>query len=109
MQLQIVSSTNHLIHATVTMGNIIWELACIYGQPNRRLQKDFWEIYTQRLSNIHNPLDCIRDFNDLLHCKDKYGGTQVTSNHTYNLTRFTNKLGLFDLGYIGSAFTWTNR
>lgn len=39
---------------------------------------------------------------------DKCGGQQVKVHHTSNLRRFTNNLGLLDLGYTGPAFIWTN-
>ena len=46
--------------------------------------------------------------NDLLYDTEK-SSTNINRSHMYVFRSFVKSCGLFDLGFSGPAYTWTNR
>lgn len=51
----------------------------------------------------------IGDFNIVLNGVDKIGGQVVARSSNGGLRRVINNYGLIDVGFVGHAFTWSNR
>lgn len=49
------------------------------------------------------------EFNTFLYPNDKRGGDYHTHSKIASFHDFVNNIGVFDLGYLGPKFTWSNR
>ena len=101
----------HLILAiaTIRATNQKFGLVCIYGDPYHRQTSLIWNQITSFVyNNATLPMLCMGDMNDLLYDIDK--STPVTNRFRMNAFQsFVKSCGLFDLGYSGPAYTWTNK
>jgi exonuclease III len=52
---------------------------------------------------------CIGDFNSISEVRDKYEGSQTMNVNNKRFKEFLFDAKMIDLGFKGSAFTWTNR
>jgi hypothetical protein len=89
--------------------NTPFGLVCIYGDPYHIDTSTIWTLVAN-FANVHSnlPLVCLGDMNDIMYETEK-------SNDNVNymrMARFRNLIkqaGLFDLGFNGPAYTWTNK
>ncbi|XP_075091723.1 uncharacterized protein LOC142171904 [Nicotiana tabacum] len=49
------------------------------------------------------------DFNEVLKSKDKFGGNSISAIRANHFWNRINKCNLFDLGFKGSKYTWSNK
>jgi hypothetical protein len=111
LQVTIHSSTLHVILASVvhTATNVKFGLVCIYGDPYHRQTSAIWsEVAAFVYDNACLPMLCLGDMNDLLYDTDK-NSLNINRPRMYAFRAFVKQCGLFDLGYSGPAYTWTNR
>ena len=111
LQLQVHSATFHVILATVYIkaSNRHFGLVCIYGDPYHNKTDAIWKQVADFVYDNRNlPMLCMGDLNEILYDIDK-----STSNvNLYRMNAFRNivkNCGLFDLGFSGPAYTWTNK
>lgn len=111
VQISIKFSNHYVILAEVVhiSTNVEFALACVYGDPHHCLTKMIWDhIYTFVLDNLGKPMVCLGDLNEIMHDVDT---TSVNVNK-YRMRAFNayvKQCGLFDLGFSGPAYTWTNK
>lgn len=51
----------------------------------------------------------IRDFNEPLVDKDKFGGRGVSINQSLLFKDCLDRYSMMDLGFLGPRYTWTNK
>ncbi|KAL0374207.1 UNVERIFIED_CONTAM: hypothetical protein Sradi_3336400 [Sesamum radiatum] len=87
----------------------IWRFSGIYGDPETSNRKNTWELLTRLKAQSIRPWLCMGDFNEILEDSEKEGGN---TRPTWQMRDFRHALdlnGLFDLGFNGDPFTWSNR
>jgi endonuclease/exonuclease/phosphatase family metal-dependent hydrolase len=111
IQVTIHSSSFHVILATVvvTASNQKFGLVCIYGDPYHRQTIQIWdEVAAFVYDNSKIPMLCLGDMNDLLYDMEK-SSPNINRSRMHAFSSFIKECGLFDLGYSGPAYTWTNK
>jgi hypothetical protein len=104
-------SNHHMILAIIIdkITNSDFVLACIYGDPHHRHTKMIWDHVSNFVhENLGKPVVCFGDLNEILCDVD----TTSVNVHKYRMRTFNTyvkQCGLFDLGFSGPAYTWTNK
>jgi hypothetical protein len=104
-------SNHHMILAIVIdkITNSDFVLACIYGDPHHRHTKMIWDHVSNFVhENLGKPVVCFGDLNEIMCDVD----TTSVNVHKYRMRTFNTyvkQCGLFDLGFSGPAYTWTNK
>lgn len=105
------SADFHVILATCvnTISNIKFALVCIYGDPYHQQTTRIWEQVASFVYDNHNlPMLCIGDMNELLYDMDK-NSSHVNRSRMNAFRSLVRQCGLFDLGFSGPAYTWSNK
>jgi hypothetical protein len=88
--------------------NVDFALACIYGDPHHRHTRMIWDhVFNFVNDNLGKPVVCLGDLNNIMCDVDT---TSINPNK-YRMRAFNSyvkQCGLFDLGFSGPAYTWTN-
>jgi hypothetical protein len=111
LQVTIHSSSFYTILATAVYSarNQKFGLVCIYGDPYHRQTSSIWEEVAAFVNvNSNLPMLCIGDMNELLYDTDK-NSSNINRSRLYAFRSFVKSCGLFDLGFSGPAYTWTNK
>jgi hypothetical protein len=88
--------------------NIEFLLACVYGDPHHGSTDMIWNQIADFVSNnLGKPMVCLGDLNNIMHEKESYGAN-VNHNRMRTFNNYVKQCGLFDLGFSGPAYTWTN-
>ena len=111
LDITVHTASFHLILATATIRSTSqkFSLVCIYGDPYHRQTSSIWnQIATFVYDSENLPMLCMGDMNDLLYDTEK--NTPVINRSRLNAFQsLVKSCGLFDLGYSGPAYTWTNK
>lgn len=84
-------------------------LVCIYGDPYHRETNQIWDQVADFVyNNSSMPILCIGDMNELLYDMDK-SSMNVNRSRMNTFRALVKNCGLFDLGFSGPAYTWTNK
>uniref|UniRef100_A0ACD5YJ22 Uncharacterized protein n=1 Tax=Avena sativa TaxID=4498 RepID=A0ACD5YJ22_AVESA len=84
-------------------------LVCIYGDPYHRTTSSIWQNVAHFVYyNGNLPVLCIGDMNDLLYDSDK-SSPNINRSRMFAFRSLIKNCGLFDIGFSGPAYTWTNR
>ncbi|XP_026395991.1 uncharacterized protein LOC113290621 [Papaver somniferum] len=110
LNIEIVSQTFNLIHATVQGGDGrgSWHLFCLYGPLIASHRSNFWKNMTSYAQQFNGPKCFIGDFNSIVSNEEKCGGLPVLNSNISCFNDFIQMNHLIDLGYKGPAYTWTN-
>lgn len=111
INLDVISSTSSCIHLYIHQEGPVppWHLFCVYRPPNVYDRKDFWEYMETKTSILSEQWLCIGDCNSILHDIEKRGGNGFNYHHHKHFINWFNSSAAMDFGYLGPAFTWTNR
>ncbi|XP_058000172.1 uncharacterized protein LOC131178706 [Hevea brasiliensis] len=88
--------------------NFIWQSIFVYGCPNQKNRRDFWN----QLHDISSPsIPCIfvGDFNSIASQDDKWGGADFSFSQARDMHNFIEFRELMDLECKGPYFTWFNK
>jgi hypothetical protein len=111
VRVDIKYSSQHLILATFVNIAMCVEfvLICVYGDPHHRQTRVIWDkIATFVSENLDKPVVCFGDLNNIMSDVD----TTSSNINKYRMRTFNSyvkQCGLFDLGFSGPAYTWTNK
>ena len=84
-------------------------LTCVYGDPHHRWTKMIWTHVSNFLhDNMGKPVVCLGDMNNIM-CDMDTTSANVNKCHMRAFNSYIKQCGLFDLGYSGPAYTWTNK
>jgi hypothetical protein len=112
IDLTVVDHSHHFIFALCTNKATMkqYGLVCIYGDPHHRLTSVIWSQVLNFIElNNSLPMFCMGDFIDIMHASEKLGPSAADVNRISNFCGYVKQCGLFDLGYSGPAYTWTNK
>ncbi|XP_072074323.1 uncharacterized protein [Arachis hypogaea] len=85
-----------------------WRVTGFYGCPDVANKHKSWELLN-RLGQAHQmPWLVCGDFNHILEQKENLGGLPVTYAQVRGFQDSLQLNELFDLGFVGYAFTWSN-
>ncbi|KAB1225193.1 hypothetical protein CJ030_MR1G016593 [Morella rubra] len=103
--------SKNLIHMEVEPGGEDPRFFCslVYGPPVWKEKEGFWLVMRQLAPTDNTPWICIGDFNDLIRSNEKKGGRPTLGSSSRGLQHFMQSMGLVDLGFLGSRFTWCNK
>ncbi|XP_044394178.1 uncharacterized protein [Triticum aestivum] len=111
LQVHVHSASFHVILATAvhSTSNLKFGLVCIYGDPYHRQTCQIWsEVVAFAYNNSSLPMLCIGDMNELLYDMDT-NSPNINRSRMYGFRALVKQCGLFDLGFSGPAYTWTNK
>jgi hypothetical protein len=111
IQVSIKFYNHYLILAVVVhiSTKVEFALACVYGDPHHRLTKTIWDhVYNFVLDNLGKPMVCFGDLNEIMHEVDT-NSVNVNKYRMRTFNAYVKQCGLFDLGFSGPAYTWTNK
>jgi hypothetical protein len=111
LQVTVHKSSFYIILATAvnSTSNLKFGLVCIYGDPYHNQTSQIWdEVTTFVHDNSSIPMLCMGDMNELLYDMDK-NSPNINRTRMYAFRAFVKNCGLFDLGFSGPAYTWTNK
>ena len=84
-------------------------LVCIYGDPYHHNTSKIWDqVASFVYDNATMPIMCIGDMNELLYNMDK-NSVNINRARMNAFRMMIKNCGLFDLGFSGPAYTWTNK
>ncbi|WOK97008.1 hypothetical protein Cni_G05716 [Canna indica] len=84
-------------------------LSCLYASNNIKERKALWELLGELDINGISWL-IVGDMNCILMREEKRGGRPFIINQSVSdFSHFVNGTGLIDAGFVGPAFTWTNK
>jgi hypothetical protein len=110
INLQIKLSCRYYILALAVHipSNVEFLLACVYGDPHHNSTNMIWDQIADFVSNnLGKPMICLGDLNNIMHEKESYGA-YVNYSRMRAFNNYVKQCGLFDLGFSGPAYTWTN-
>jgi hypothetical protein len=85
-----------------------WVLSCVYGLPNRRDRRDFWDSFATIGERFEASWLCIGDFNSVVLQTEKSSGIPVDSSSHCPFRNFIDHFDMIDVGFVGNPFTWSN-
>lgn len=111
VQVRVIKATRFYIMAEVKLndGNEAWGLAGIYGDHSRVLNQAIWEEVIVFLNQIDGKACLISDFNSIMDCTEKKGGSSVLGPNNAAFKSWIHMNGLLDLGHYGPCYTWSNK
>jgi hypothetical protein len=107
-----VKFSNHYVILAVVVHiptNIEFALACVYGDPHHLDTRIIWDLVSNFVfDNLGKPVVCFGDLNNIM-CGLDTTSVNVNKYRMHAFNDYVKQCGLFDLGYIGPAYTWTNK
>jgi hypothetical protein len=104
-------SNHHIILATVVniANRMEFALACVYGDPHHRQTGVIWNHVLNFVhDNLGKPMACMGDLNNIM-CDLDTTSANVNLHRMRTFNGYVKQCGLFDLGFSGPAYTWTNK
>ncbi|XP_030479251.1 uncharacterized protein LOC115696491 [Cannabis sativa] len=99
-------SQNH-IDLIVHHNNLFdWRLTGVYGEPNRALRRNTWNLMQTLKEELALPWCIIGDFNNVLSQVDKRGGNPYPNSLFEGFQQAVADCDLMDLELVGHQFTW---
>ncbi|KAF9620230.1 hypothetical protein IFM89_010965 [Coptis chinensis] len=90
------------------LSNVSWHVYFIYGDPVAHKHIVVWN-YLRYLRNVlSGPWLILGDFNAISSLSEKEGGNPTPFRYIDDFVSPIKDLEMADLGYYGSAFTWSN-
>lgn len=83
-----------------------WRLTGVYGHPMVDEHRQTWELLRQLRRRSDLPWLLVGDFNEILWGNEKLGGPMRCQRQMDGFRSVVDDLGLSDLGFVGSCFTW---
>ncbi|GJM91488.1 hypothetical protein PR202_ga07864 [Eleusine coracana subsp. coracana] len=112
ISITVIQSSHHLIlaKAVYNPSNQHFNLICMYGDPHHLKTNAIWEEVTSFvLDNPHTATFCMGDLNNIMNVNEKCGPTLANAACIRNFCCLVKDCGLFDLGFNGLVYTWTNK
>jgi hypothetical protein len=103
-------SNHYLIIAEVVnvSTNLEFSLACVYGDPHHHHTRIIWDqVFAFMNENLGKHVICLGDLNDIM-CDEDSTSINVNKYSMHAFNSYVKQCGLFDLGFSGPAYTWTN-
>lgn len=99
-------SRNHIDVVVSTTDREKWRLTGFYGEPNRRLRRNTWDLLRVLNQQSNLPWYVIGDMNNILSHEDKRGGRRYPEWLLQGFCEVVTKCNLKDLDLVGHSFAW---
>uniref|UniRef100_A0A803P906 Uncharacterized protein n=1 Tax=Cannabis sativa TaxID=3483 RepID=A0A803P906_CANSA len=99
-------SNNHIDCFVTSSTFPTYRLTGIYGEPNRALRKNTWQLLRTLHASNSSPWCLIGDFNNVTSQADKKGGNPYPNWLIEGFQKVLSDCALFDLNLFGYQFTW---
>lgn len=86
-----------------------WRFTGIYGFPEDNQKWRTWRLLERLATENSMSWLCVGDYNEILSDAEKSGGNYRRHDRMLDFRSCLDQCGLFDLGYHGHKFTWTNK
>ncbi|KAL9235614.1 hypothetical protein vseg_010359 [Gypsophila vaccaria] len=106
-----ISASAHHIDVEIEglFSNTKWRLTGFYGWADRCKKELSWKLIRDIKEFSNLPWMIIGDFNQILYCSEKKGGTPRMQGEMDEFRAVLDQCGLLDLGFTGDPFTWWNK
>ncbi|KAF9591254.1 hypothetical protein IFM89_003205 [Coptis chinensis] len=84
-------------------------LSCVYGNSKSCIRRLQWPVLTMFKPTNDESWFLMGDFNEITCPEEKYGGKLFNYSKVRIFLDMIDECELFDLGFVGSIYTWTNR
>lgn len=110
MDVKITSYSNHHINSIIKLEDgALWRFAGIYGHPEQSQKKHTQRLLRRLAALFSISWLCGGDFNEITHSKEKKGGLSRNSEEITEFKIAIQDCGLYDLGWSGYPYTWSNK
>lgn len=99
-------SKNHIDAVVSIAGSEEWRLTGFYGEPDRRLRRNSWDLLRLLSQQSSLPWCVIGDVNNILSHEDKRGGRRYLEWLVQGFNEAITDCNLVDMDLIGYAYTW---
>jgi hypothetical protein len=107
-----VKFSNHYVILAIVVhiaSSMEFALACVYGDPHHRDTSMIWDLVSNFVfDNLGKPVVCYGDLNNIM-CDEDSTSSNINKYRMCAFNTYVKQCGLFDLGYSGPAYTWTNK
>jgi len=110
--LDVVQASDNLILANAVYRPyaLNFSLICVYGDPHHVRTDAIWHaIFNFVVNNPDVPVLCMGDMNNIMNANEKLGPNPVNARRVSNFCHWIKQCSLFDLGFSGPAYTWSNK
>ncbi|KAF9603421.1 hypothetical protein IFM89_036122 [Coptis chinensis] len=112
--MEVIASDSWFIHCTVDLLRMNGEtgkfvLSCVYGNSKPFIRKIQWTVLPLLKPQNDEQLIVTGDFNEAATREEKQGGQQFNFVQAMPFLDMIAACEFIDLGFIGTAFTWTNQ
>lgn len=102
----VLQESSQFLHVCVSnLNNERWVLTIIYRNPSSVEGRSFWNNMRELANSIRDPWLLIGDFNAITNSNESSGSGGLL-NRRFRFAEWINELGLIDLGFVGSKYTW---
>ncbi|CAN1246044.1 LINE-1 retrotransposable element ORF2 protein [Linum grandiflorum] len=105
----LAATSTYIIVKTMFPDNIFVLLVCVYLPCDRIARHQHFSELSSFIQNQPFPIICFGDFNVVTSIDEKQGGLSINPSTVSRFRTFILDLGLYDPGYVGPSFTWSNR
>lgn len=99
-------SQNHINAHIEIDGEAEWRFTSLYGFPKASRKKDTWSLLTRLAPMSDLPWCVMGDYNCIMCASEKLGGARYPKSQMEGLSNVIRDNGLFDMGFVGSKYTW---
>ncbi|KAL8155863.1 hypothetical protein AgCh_001059 [Apium graveolens] len=99
-------SQNHIDITTRVAGMIEWRLTGLYGEPNRSLRENTWNLMRILKDRSNLPWVLMGDFNNVTSQADKRGGLAYPNRLVEGFQSAISDCNMFEIDLLGHQFTW---
>lgn len=105
-----MSSNQNFLALCVQNQDKKFGLVCMYGDPHHQKTSSIWaQVQNFVVTYLNLPILCMGDLNNIMHASEKLGPLPANIKRISEFCCLVKNCGLFDLGYNGPAYTWTNK
>ncbi|XP_021847646.2 uncharacterized protein [Spinacia oleracea] len=102
----LVSYSQNHICGDVQDGDRVWRFIGIYGWPEGENKHKTWTLMRHLAEGVEIPIVFGGDFNEILGYEEQEGGAGTERKEMGSFREVVDDLGLRDMGYRGSWYTW---
>ncbi|KAL8160998.1 hypothetical protein V2J09_012487 [Rumex salicifolius] len=105
--IRFLNTQNSFIRTRISYGRSSFQFIFVYGPPSVSRRRLFWTSLLTVLTSVSEPFLLGGDFNCIVSSEERQGGSGLLHNDSNIFKDLIHDLGLLDLGFAGSPFTWS--
>lgn len=105
-----ITKEDRALHGVIQVQNSpSFYISIIYANTTYKGRLEVWNNLKITSQLVSIPWLVLGDFNEVTHAHEKIGGNRPKDYKMFKYMETMNAYNLYDLGYIGSKFTWFNK